>query len=465
VHDFFPIQSGPPFWSWRVHRTDLVRIRPISRDLPSNPLPTPPARPPRHRPCVPRLPPGGTLDGRRAQAGAGRLPCPRPPPTGQFRVCPKLSPANWPVWGCPKIWVCPKRPARRPSAAPRPRAPVWAPPSAPKAPRPADRGPAPGPGPSWSRYISGQGTGRTPSRLGPILPDIYLCSWPPPAGSTPRPPHAPARLPGRRATARGLRGRGPPPRTHRQRVSLGCVQTNPTNWPIRVCPKRPGIRVRVPPSGPWPRPRNQLASPGSARGHAPRRPIRPPTPAGNWPAATPPRGTAHLGCPTGTAAPPPPRLEGCRHGGRARRRQRRGNPRTRPPSGLPLGPGRHACLFHCPPARYAAPDPPPQSTPQPGTAGPVASRLSVYSPAPLGRENGGQPLKCTESFPGDPLNYVSGPCAIFFPMQSGPPFWSGGVHRTDLVRIRPISRGLPGQQGVFQSWSKLDLGKSARAGA
>ena len=232
-----------------------------------------------------------------------------------------------------------------------------------------------------------------------------------------------------------------------------------------MCPKRPGIRVRVPPSGHRPRPRNQLASPGSARGHAPRRPIRPPTPAGNWPAATPPRGTAHLGCPTGTAAPPPPRLEGCRHGGRARRRQRRGNPRTRPPSGLPLGPGRHACLFHCPPARYAAPDPPPQSTPQPGTAGPVASRLSVYSPAPLGRENGGQPLKCTESFPGDPLNYVSGPCAIFFPMQSGPPFWSGGVHRTDLVRIRPISRGLPGQQGVFQSWSKLDLGKSARAGA
>ena len=175
----------------------------------------------------------------------------------------------------------------------------------------------------------------------------------------------------------------------------------------------------MPPSGHRPRPRNQLASPGSARGHAPRRPIRPPTPAGNWPAATPPRGTAHLGCPTGTAAPPPPRLEGCRHGGRARRRQRRGNPRTRPPSGLPLGPGRHACLPHCPPARYAAPDPPPQSTPQPGTAGPVASRLSVYSPAPLGRENGGQPLKCTESFPGDPLNYVSGPCAIFFPHKVG----------------------------------------------
>ena len=198
-----------------------------------------------------------------------------------------------------------------------------------------------------------------------------------------------------------------------------CPKLTPPTGRFRVCPKPPGIRVRVPPSGPWPRPRNQLASPGSARGHGPRRPIRPPTPAGNWPAATPPRGTAHLGCPTGTAAPPPPRLEGCRHGGRARRRQRRGNPRTRPPSGLPLGPGRHACLSHCPPARYAARDPPPQSTPQPGTAGPVASRLSIYSPAPLGRENGGQPLKCTESFPGDPLNHVSGPCAIFFPHKVG----------------------------------------------
>jgi hypothetical protein len=181
-----------------------------------------------------------------------------------------------------------------------------------------------------------------------------------------------------------------------------------------------GFRTRPRPPAPHPpsHPHRQLAS-----GHAP--PGAPPI----W-AARP---------------APPPRLEGCRHGGRARRRRRRGNPRTRPPSDLPLGPGRHACLSHCPPARYAAPDPPPQSTLQPGTAGPVASRLSIYSPTPLGWENGGQPLECTKNFPGDPLNYVSGPCTMFFPIQSGPPFWSRSGHRTDLVKIRPISRGLPGQ--------------------
>ena len=196
MHDFFPIQSGPPFWSRSVHRTDLVKIRPISRDLPSNPLPTPPARPPRHRPCVPRLPSGGGLDGRRAQAGAGRLPCPRPPPTGQFRVCPKLSPANWPVWVCPKptpptgqLRVCPKmgpptgqfgcvhngppgahppplalaRPSGRPPAPPRPQGR----PTGVRGPVRARRG---------QNISFGQGRGRTPSRFGPILPDIYLCS-------------------------------------------------------------------------------------------------------------------------------------------------------------------------------------------------------------------------------------------------------------------------------------------------
>jgi hypothetical protein len=151
-----------------------------------------------------------------------------------------------------------------------------------------------------------------------------------------------------------------------------------------------------------------------------------------------PPGTARLGCPTGTAAPPPPRLEGCRHGGRERRRERRGNPRTWPPSGLPLGPGRHACWSHCPPARHAAPDPPPQSTFQPGTAGPVASRLSIYSPTPLGWENGGQPLKCTEDFPGDPVNYVSGPCTIFSPYEVGRLFGPEVCIERTWSKIRPI---------------------------
>ena len=123
MHDFFPIQSGPPFWSRSVHRTDLVKIRPISRDLPSNPLPTPPARPPRHRPCAPRLPSGGasTAGGRwRAQAGAGgrtkaaglraprqlvSLGCvqKRAPPTGQFGCVQTPATANLGVskrFGC-----------------------------------------------------------------------------------------------------------------------------------------------------------------------------------------------------------------------------------------------------------------------------------------------------------------------------------------------------------------------------
>ena len=186
--------------------------------------------------------------------------------------------------------------------------------------------------------------------------------------------------------------------------------------------------MRVPPSGLWPRPRNQLASPGSARGHAPQ---------GHRPSGLPDRRRRPAAAPAGGLPP--------LHGGRARRRRRRGNPRTRPPSDLPLGPGRHACLSHGPPARYAAPDPPPQSTLQPGTAGPVASRLSMYSPTPLGWENGGQPLECIKNFPGDPLNYVSGPCTIFFPYKVGHRFgpevdiertWSkfGPFHVAYLVR-------------------------------
>jgi len=53
-----------------------------------------------------------------------------------------------------------------------------------------------------------------------------------------------------------------------------------------------------------------------------------------------------------------------------------------------------------------------------GEAGGTTSSYT-YSPTPLGRENGGQPLKCTKRFPGDPLNYVSGPCTIFFPYKVG----------------------------------------------
>lgn len=67
----------------------------------------------------------------------------------------------------------------------------------------------------------------------------------------------------------------------------------------------------------------------------------------------------------------------------------------------------------------ATPGPPPQSTSQPGAAGPVASRLTIYSPPPFGWGNARQALKCTKTFPGALLNYVSGPCTGFFPYKVG----------------------------------------------
>jgi hypothetical protein len=135
----------------------------------------------------PVCPRGGLAGGRALEGAGGRRKAagpPSPPPTGQFRVCPKMSPANWPIWVCPnpghrqlgcvqRIWVCPKRPARRPSRRP---------PAAPKAPAPAYGGPGPGPRPSCSTYIFAQHISllniylRFRARSCPIRPDIYLCS-------------------------------------------------------------------------------------------------------------------------------------------------------------------------------------------------------------------------------------------------------------------------------------------------
>jgi hypothetical protein len=52
----------------------------------------------------------------------------------------------------------------------------------------------------------------------------------------------------------------------------------------------------------------------------------------------------------------------------------------------------------------------------------VASRLTIYSPTPVGWGNAEQALKCPEKFRGGALNYVSGPCTIFSPYQVGHPF-------------------------------------------
>ena len=43
----------------------------------------------------------------------------------------------------------------------------------------------------------------------------------------------------------------------------------------------------------------------------------------------------------------------------------------------------------------------------------------TYSPTPFGWGTGEQALKSPENFPGGALNYVSGPCTIFFPYKVG----------------------------------------------
>lgn len=43
----------------------------------------------------------------------------------------------------------------------------------------------------------------------------------------------------------------------------------------------------------------------------------------------------------------------------------------------------------------------------------------TYSPTPVGWGNGEQALMCPKRVPGGALNYVSGPCTIFFPYKVG----------------------------------------------
>jgi len=302
--------------------------------------------------------PPSALDGRRALEGAGgrgRPPAPSLPPTGEFRGCPKTK-ANWPIRGCPKakanwpIRGCPKTKANWPiRGCPNPNWPpaVWVcpkigvhshPPTG-QFGRVQNGPPTGGPGPSWSKYIVGQGRAVNPLQALPHPPrDIYI----------PLSAHDHSPSTGQHRVC---------PNQSHQLASLGCVQN----------PKRPGdqgegVTLRAVATK---APQSTGESGFRTRARPPAPPSSPPAPAhlhrqlasGHAPRA-PPIWAAR-------PAPPPHRRPGwraCRHGGRARRRQRRGNPRTRPPSGLPLDPGRHACLSHCPPARYAAPDPPPQST-------------------------------------------------------------------------------------------------------
>jgi hypothetical protein len=159
-----------------------------------------------------------------------------------------------------------------------------------------------------------------------------------------------------------------------------------------------------------------------AHADGPPPPLLPAPPSASRP-RRPPLNRQLAGCPSGLAdrhptAPPPPRLEGrCRtpstpprgEGTPARSRHRASRLARAVTSDRPIAPS---------PAAYGAP---PQSTSQPGAAGPVASRLTIYSPTPVGWGNGQQALKSPKNLPGDTLNYVTDPCTIVFPYKVGHP--------------------------------------------
>jgi hypothetical protein len=218
---------------------------------------------------------------------------------------------------------------------------------------------------------------------------------------------------------------------HRELASLGVSKTAPGTPQAG-----PGPRVRCARApqlvsfGLGAVPRRRLASPAAHAMPPPLPPATPPT------APLPRRPSPHrqlAGAPGASGASPPPRRAGwpASHRPSGRRGSRVVRRAPRPPAqgeGTPARFHRRASRLargvtsglptsHAP----AASGPPPQSTLQPGAVGPVASRLTIYSPTPIGWGNGEQALKCPKDFPGGALNYVSGPCRFFFPIQSGPP--------------------------------------------
>jgi hypothetical protein len=143
----------------------------------------------------------------------------------------------------------------------------------------------------------------------------------------------------------------------RQLLRLGCLE----NFVARPRVQRRLARLHVPDRAvvvrvPSPSPstgerrRPRHAAHPSSSAPAP----RPPPATGHWPVAL---GACHR--PSGLAGrrPPPHRRRGWEDRRRAPRPPARakGDATTLPPSGLPLGPGRHAWSSHCPLARYAWP--------------------------------------------------------------------------------------------------------------
>ena len=203
------------------------------------------------------------------------------------------------------------------------------------------------------------------------------------------------------------------------------------NWRVWVCrkpppaPPRPALGLGL--GGPAPR----CPPPGQFRAvckspppPTPCHPLSPTRaahlPTGNWPVPPGPRGPRRR--PAGLAgrlptAPPAAAARGSSAAHRDRRHKGRGpqHASTVGPPAWPVASPSGPPASHAP----AASGPPPQSTLQPGAVGPVASRLTIYSPTPVGWGNGEQALMCPKRVPGGALNYVSGPCRVFVPYKVG----------------------------------------------
>ena len=291
------------------------------------------------------LPPSENARGQRPGRGPGRgVESLGPPPTGQFGYVEKF--------GGVEKW--PPRPPAPPgtfSHLSPPRRASWG------APGPACRRLRPGQDLSGSIYIfGGEGGGEDPRHPPPLSQDIYPSPWSAPAISRPcRRPVALSAPPRPLANARdkdrapghaAARGAASPSRGSHQLVSLGCVENLGMS---KTRPAPTGQFGCVENFEPRPRPRvyRRLASlPGRAVVVR----LLPPSPSPS---------TGERRRPSGLAGrrPPPHRRRGWEDRSRAPRPPARakGDARTLPPSGLPLGPGHHAWSSHCPLARYAWP--------------------------------------------------------------------------------------------------------------
>ncbi|KAI2785604.1 hypothetical protein POX_u09935 [Penicillium oxalicum] len=208
----------------------------------------------------------------------------------------------------------------------------------------------------------------------------------------------------------------------------------PVNWRVQACSTGPlpplGIRGSLSPARAAVRPRLGRAHdhlhlhPAAPRSH------HPSTHPGNWPARRLPPpfhpplraggGTAAIRGPSAAAAGQGDHRRACARApvGDASRGHRHGITAGAFRLAQSVPPG---CLPPGPTALPAVRDPPSWPTFQPGAAGPVASRLSTYSPTPFGGQKCQQALICTKVAGRDILHYGGGPSTAFFPYKVGHP--------------------------------------------